>query len=196
MAHVIAKQAAEHLNGSTLGYLLSGPFLPIIGAALLLEELAHLVSIPLIPATLIARALSRSRESEASYIGMLLMTEASFHRRGAVTVFRKLNEIDENSKQFTPQRKAPEPGFLSTLYACELKPTDHCLSLLKHNRPGRVSNPAELKVDTRSAQNRWARAGLLDTPHTRNLAKSQLVHWWGEQCSGRKEAKLEGILGQ
>lgn len=114
MAHVIARHAAEDRSGSALSYLLLGPFLPIVSAALLIEELAFLVAIPQIICVSIARGLSRDRESEADYIGMLLMTEVGLHPRGAVTFFRKLKYLDEKSKQLNPQRKAQQSEFLST----------------------------------------------------------------------------------
>lgn len=114
MAHVIARHAAEGLSGSVLSYLLLGPFLPIVPAALLIQELALLVVIPLGICVSIAMALSRDRESEADYIGMLLTTEAGFHPQGAVTFFRKLKALDEKSDQLNPQRNAQESEFLST----------------------------------------------------------------------------------
>ncbi|KAI4237063.1 MAG: hypothetical protein LQ349_002137 [Xanthoria aureola] len=106
--------SSEALSGSALSWLLFGPFLQIVPAALLIQELRVLVAIPLITCVAIAMALSRDRESDADYIGMLLMTEAGFHPRGAVTVFRKLKALNEKSKQLTPQREAQESEFLST----------------------------------------------------------------------------------
>ena len=114
MAHVIARHATEDCSGSALSYLLLGPFRPIVSAALLIEKLAFLVAIPQISCVSIARGLSRDRESEADYIGMLLMTEAGFHPRGAVTVIRKSKYLNEKSKQLNPQRNAQQPEFLST----------------------------------------------------------------------------------
>lgn len=114
VAHVLAKHAAEDRSESALSWLLFGPFLPIVPAALLIQELGVLLAIPLITYVALAMAQWRDGESEADCIGMLLMTEAGFHPRGAVTVFRKLKALDEKSKQLTLQRNTQESGFLST----------------------------------------------------------------------------------
>ena len=106
--------SAEDRSGSVLSYLLLGPFRPIVSAALLIEQLAFLVAIPQNICVSIVMALSRDRESEADYIGMLLMTEAGFHPRGAVTVFRKPKYLHEKLKQLTPQRNAQKSELLST----------------------------------------------------------------------------------
>lgn len=123
LAHVIAEHSAEQLSRLTLGYLLLGPFLPVVGLALLIEKLAPFIQFPQLGVTFVSDALSRIREREADYIGMLLMTEAGFHPRGAVTFFRKMNAIEDFLKKADPETEAHQSEFLSTHPHVSQRPT-------------------------------------------------------------------------
>lgn len=69
---------------------------------------------PIIASSLTSLALSRVREREADYIGLLLMVDAGFDPRGAVTVWTRFNEWEEEQQRRTKRRIRQEPQFRST----------------------------------------------------------------------------------
>lgn len=114
MAHVIAGHSMEARSNTSLTRWVLAPFAPVILGAFVIEELiiiaGPLVLIALIPVL----ALSRNRESEADYIGMLLMAQAGFDPNGTVTFWQIMNKItEEQKKKKTQTQKTNGSSFYS-----------------------------------------------------------------------------------
>ena len=63
---------------------------------------------------MISLGLSRFREREADYIGLLLMADAGFNLSGAVSFWTKLNKWEEQQQRGAKKRVRREPQFRST----------------------------------------------------------------------------------
>ena len=113
MAHVIARHSMEDRSSDFLTRWILAPFAPIFVGAFVIEELM-LITVPLLfIAAIPIFALSQSRESEADYIGMLLMAQAGFDPNGAVTFWQTMNKITEARKRNIREARI-HPALLST----------------------------------------------------------------------------------
>ena len=113
MAHVIAGHSMEKESYASLTRWFLAPFAPVFLGTYVIGELL-IIAIPLLVISAIPiLALSRNRESEADYIGMLLMAQAGFDTNGAVTFWQTMNKITEEKQKNTPKARK-QPTLLST----------------------------------------------------------------------------------
>lgn len=89
------------------------PVVPLLLGSFIIGELEVFAWPFMIVAGLVALSMSRNREKEADYIGMLLMTEAGFDPEGAVTVWENMNKWWEEWHRQNPNAKAL-PEFASS----------------------------------------------------------------------------------
>ncbi|KAL9601438.1 MAG: hypothetical protein Q9219_002504 [cf. Caloplaca sp. 3 TL-2023] len=109
VSHILARHKSEQDSGEILGTWVTLPAMPMFLGMFLVEDL-FIVALPfLFVGGAIYMALSRSREAEADKIGMLLMTEAGFDPRAAVTFWEKMERIE--NKQLGTKKK---PEYQST----------------------------------------------------------------------------------
>ena len=69
---------------------------------------------PIIASFLASLALSRIRETEADYIGLLLMADAGFNVSGAVTYWTKMHQWEEGPRNPVKKNNRNRPQFEST----------------------------------------------------------------------------------
>ena len=102
----------DRSNKSLMRWILA-PITPIILGTYLIGELLILAVPLVVVAAIPVLALSRIRESEADYIGMLLMAQAGFNPNGAVTFWQAMNRIVEEQRKSRPRART-KATFLST----------------------------------------------------------------------------------
>ncbi|KAL8668715.1 MAG: hypothetical protein Q9168_006662 [Polycauliona sp. 1 TL-2023] len=112
IAHVLAHHGQAESSEAVLGALVISPTLPFLLGGLLIGELMWIAAPPIEIATTILLALSRSQEAEADKIGMLLMAEAGFEPRAAVTYWEKMDRIER--KIWKTTGKKPDAEYRST----------------------------------------------------------------------------------
>lgn len=125
IAHVLANHEAEQRSALGIGITILAPFLPIaaIGVFFGVEE-ALLIGVPPVAiGSLLYLALSRNNESEADYIGLLLMPEAGYDPFAAVTLWRNMNaDAEKREKELNALRarypneiiQVRDPWYMST----------------------------------------------------------------------------------
>ena len=103
VAHVVAGHLLESNSIRLADKYFTTPFawLPLLGC------------VPIIASFLASLALSRVRETEADYIGLLLMADAGFNVSGAVSYWKKLNQWEEDPRN-PAKNNVKMPQFGST----------------------------------------------------------------------------------
>lgn len=96
LGHEIAHALREHSRERASSDMLLGAGLTIISAVTGLGDLGN-TALNLAAQYTIAMPFSRSHESEADIIGLELMARAGYNPNSAVNVWRKMNQLDENS---------------------------------------------------------------------------------------------------
>ena len=118
LAHEIAHVLANHLNEDrSWTYMANAVSLPFVPFELLGQYVAPalILAFPLVAVRSFMAFLSRKREKEADYIGMMLMVDAGFDPAATVSVWRKWKEIEDRELSVnpwllqTPQWKSTRP---------------------------------------------------------------------------------------
>lgn len=107
VAHVIAGHNLESKFISLAEKYLTKPLSSLV-CLTWFEPLFILSGLPLMGSWLGSLALSRVREGEADYIGLLLMTNAGFDPSGAVSFWTKFNEWEEKQRRAKKQIRQNE----------------------------------------------------------------------------------------
>ena len=112
IAHVLANHTMEGVSVVTVATVFSLPFVPFALFGYLVPE-ALIFALPIIGAFSVNFALSRKRETEADYIGMMLMADAGFDLSAAVNVWKKMKEMEYQMLSADP-RLQQDPQWMST----------------------------------------------------------------------------------
>ena len=112
IAHVLANHAMEDKSIMTAAGVFSLPFVPFALFGLLVPEF-FLFAIPIGFAIGATYTCSRKRETEADYIGMMLMADAGFDPLAAVNVVKKGKEMEDQILSADPKVKQ-DPQWIST----------------------------------------------------------------------------------
>lgn len=112
IAHVLANHAKEGKSWENITKVLSIPFMPFALLGLFVIE-ALIIASPLVAIQGFSKYLSRKREKEADYIGMMLMADAGFDPLAAVSVWKKWKEIHDRELSDDPQLRQI-PQWMST----------------------------------------------------------------------------------
>lgn len=118
LSHVLAEHAREMINVSYIRRLLGIALLPMLVGAYFAPRLLLTATTSWVSAGLISMRLSRGREDEADYIGMLLMAEAGFDPRARKDSWQKL----VNFKNSVGMGLWQPPNILSTHPSVIIKP--------------------------------------------------------------------------
>ena len=102
----------EGMSVLTVASVFSLPFILPTLVGFLVED-ALIFALPIIGAFAVTFANSRKREKEADYIGMMLMTDAGFDPYAAISVFKKLKEMEDHMLDADP-RVGQNPKWMST----------------------------------------------------------------------------------
>ena len=116
IANVLANHSKNRLSVGTVASVVAFPFIIPTALCLLMEE-TLIFAIPFaIPLALVAASVfyvSRKREAEADYIGMMLMADAGFDPSAAVGVWKKMKRMEDRVLSANPEAQ-PDPQWLST----------------------------------------------------------------------------------
>ena len=112
IAHVLANHAIEDRSIRTVARIVSLPFLPFAFLAQFVAE-AIVLALPIAGVALVESRLSRKREEEADYIGLILMVDAGFDPSAAVSVRKKFKEMEDQMLLADPRLKQI-PQWIST----------------------------------------------------------------------------------
>ena len=113
VAHVIAGHGLESKTIELADIYFTRPFcllalLGCVGAEFMI------FAAPVLASYFTSLALSRIRETEADYIGLLLMADAGFNVSGAVSFWKKFNQWEEGSRNLAKKGSSKRPQFEST----------------------------------------------------------------------------------
>ncbi len=112
IAHVLANHASEGKSVNSAAGVFSLPFIPFAVLGFFVEE-ALIFTLPILGFAAVAYYQSRRREKEADYIGMMLMADAGFDPSAAVSVWKKMKEMEDRMLDAHPRAKQ-DPQWLST----------------------------------------------------------------------------------
>ena len=105
IAHVVADHMIERQSIHSLTHWILAPIIPLAyGSYIFVELIVFTLPFGMV-ASLLRLLMSRHREKEADYIGMLLMTEAGFNPQGTVTVWENVNKWREERHRVNPKAK-------------------------------------------------------------------------------------------
>ena len=113
VAHVVAGHALESESIRLADKYFTEPFSWLSLLGWYWTE-AIFFAAPILASYLTSLALSRIRETEADYIGLLLMADAGFNVSGAVSFWKKLNQWEEEPRNPTKKKNWKGPQFRST----------------------------------------------------------------------------------
>ena len=113
VAHVVAGHVLESESIRLADEYFTEPFAWLALLGCVCAE-AMIFAVPIIASCLTSLALSRIRETEADYIGLLLMADAGFNVFGAVSFWTKMNQWEEDPRNPTKNKNAKGPQFRST----------------------------------------------------------------------------------
>jgi len=102
IGHVLASHSAEQASSFLFFGIASIPTWPIMGLAALgivIEELVVVCTIYLLPILGAGAFFSRKRESEADYIGLVIMAKAGYDIRTAVGFWERMKEEGGRRKE-------------------------------------------------------------------------------------------------
>ena len=112
IAHVLANHDRETTGVYAMASVLALPFIPFALLGLLVVE-ASFFALPIIPIFGAAFLNSRAQEKEADYIGTMLMVDAGFDPSAAVSVWKKMKEMEDQMLSADP-RMEQDPQWMST----------------------------------------------------------------------------------
>lgn len=112
VAHVLARHILETNFIALADKYLTQPFVWIAPLACICIE-AIIFLVPISVSWFASLYLSRVREREADYIGLLLMMDAGFDPTGAVTLWQKVNKWEEEQRCRTKKKVRRNPQFRS-----------------------------------------------------------------------------------
>ena len=112
IAHVLANHAMEDKSIMTVAGVFSLPFVPFALLGLIVPEF-FFFAIPIGFAIGAKYHCARKRETEADYIGMMLMADAGFDPLAAVNVVKKGKEMEDQILSADPKVKQ-DPQWIST----------------------------------------------------------------------------------
>lgn len=113
VAHLIARHILEQNCIHLADWYFTKPFSSLLVLTYFYPE-AILFGVPITVSYLVSLALSRVREREADYIGLLLMVDAGFNPAGAVSLWTKSDKWEEERRQRSKKRPRQERQFTST----------------------------------------------------------------------------------
>lgn len=113
VAHVVARHSLEKSCIRLVDKFFTIPFAWLTPLCCI-EPAALLFAVPIIVSQLASLALSRVREREADYIGLLLMADAGFDTSGAVSLWTKFNQWEKELQDVAKKKIRQEPQFNST----------------------------------------------------------------------------------
>ena len=110
VAHVVAGHVLESECIRLADKYFTEPFAWLALLGCVVSE-AIIFAAPILASYLTSLALSRIRETEADYIGLLLMADAGFKVSGAVSFWKKLNQWEEDPRNPAKgNSKRPQSG--------------------------------------------------------------------------------------
>ena len=113
VAHLVAGHGLESETIRLADAYFTLPFaLPALLSYFFVE--AMVFAVPILASLLASLALSRVRETEADYIGLLLMADAGFNVSGAVSFWKKMNQWEEETRNPAIRKIVQGPQFRST----------------------------------------------------------------------------------
>ena len=113
VAHVIAGHVLESQCIELANKYFTKPFSWLALLGWVCPEFIFFAA-PILVSSLTSLALSRIRETEADYIGLLLMADAGFNVSGAVSVWKKFNRWEERLRNLAKKGSNKRPQFGST----------------------------------------------------------------------------------
>ncbi|KAM0797695.1 peptidase family M48-domain-containing protein [Usnea florida] len=113
VAHVIAGHVLESKSIELADKYFTKPFSWLALLGWVCPEFIFFAA-PILASSLTSLALSRVREIEADYIGLLLMADAGFNVSGAVSVWKKFNQWEERLQNLAKKGSNKRPPFGST----------------------------------------------------------------------------------
>lgn len=112
IAHVLANHAREDKSVTTMASIFALPFIAVSLLGLIVEE-ALIFALPVVGVVWATFALSRKREKEADYIGMMLMADAGYDPSAAVNVLKRMKQMEDQMLSADPRAKQ-DPQWMST----------------------------------------------------------------------------------
>ena len=103
VSHVVAAHGIESFSARILKTCILAPFFPVFAGASIGVWQCQILAIPMLAVGgLIVAALSRNREKEADYIGMLIASEAGFNPMGAISLWNNMEIARKEQKKANP----------------------------------------------------------------------------------------------
>lgn len=113
VAHVVAGHVLESESIRLADKYFTEPFAWLALLSWAIPETIFCAA-PFLASYLASLALSRIRETEADYVGLLLMADAGFNVSGAVSFWKKLNQWEEDPQNPAKNKNVKRPQFEST----------------------------------------------------------------------------------
>ncbi len=113
VAHVISQHALESETIRLADMFFTKSF-ALLTPLMAIHPIFIFCAVPVMLSTLKSLSLSRTREREADYIGLLLMADAGFDPRGAVSLWTKFNKWEKELLSVAKKGTRQEPQFNST----------------------------------------------------------------------------------
>ena len=113
VAHVVAGHLLESKSIRLADKYFTKPFSWLSFICCIYPE-AIIFAVPILASRLTSLALSRIRETEADYIGLLSMADAGFDVSGAVSFRKKFNKWEEEPRNLVKKKNRNAPQFEST----------------------------------------------------------------------------------
>ena len=117
LGHEIAHNISQHsLESETIRLAdeyFTNPF-ALLSSLMAIHPIFIFCAVPVMLSTLKSLSLSRTREREADYIGLLLMADAVFDPRGAVSLWTKFNKWEKELQSVAKKGIRQDPQFKST----------------------------------------------------------------------------------
>ena len=113
VAHVVAGHVLESQSISLADKYFTKPFFWLSLLGYLFPE-AIFFAAPILASFFTSLALSRIREREADYVGLLLMADAGFNVSGAVSFWKKMNQWEEGPQNTAKKKNRKVSQFEST----------------------------------------------------------------------------------
>ena len=113
IAHVVTGHVLESKFIKLADEYFTEPFFWLALLSWVIPE-AIFCAAPIFASYFASLALSRIRETEADYIGLLLMADAGFNVSGAVSFWKKLNQWEEDPRNPAKKKNVKRPQFGST----------------------------------------------------------------------------------
>lgn len=107
LAHLLSHHAQADMSAKMLSTAAALPTLLCIGGAYFHRPLGIYALMPIAVSELIKHTLCGQHETEADFVGMLLMAQAGYDPTATVSVFKKLHRVEQEArKTFGPNAQA------------------------------------------------------------------------------------------